>query len=81
MAEASIGAAKEFEFPEGKPYRVDTGPNAAKERVRENMAPLNHETQTPTSPQGIPHRLSTPRVDSYNMHNCNMPRDSPSRLR
>ena len=55
---------------------MDTGPNAAKERVRENMAPLNHETQTPTSPQGIPHRLSTPRVDSYNMYNCNMPRDT-----
>ena len=64
MAEASIGAAKEFEGIPGKPYRVDTGPNAAKERVRENMAPLNHEKQTPTSPQGIPHRLSTPRVDS-----------------
>jgi hypothetical protein len=81
MAEASIGAAKEFEGIPGKPYRVDTGPNAAKDRVRVNMAPLNHEKQTPTSPQGIPHRLSVPRVDSYNMYNCDMPRDSPSRLR
>jgi len=51
------------------------------ERKSMNMAPLNHEKQTPTSPQGIPHRLSTPRVDSYNMYNCDMPRDSPSRLR
>jgi hypothetical protein len=41
VAEASIGAAKEFEGIPGKPYRVDTGPNAAKERVRENMAPLS----------------------------------------
>jgi hypothetical protein len=53
VAEASIGAAKEFEFPEGKPYRVDTGPNAAKERVRENMAPRNTNIHVPTgnSPQ------------------------------
>ena len=52
VAEASIGAAKEFEFPEGKPYRVDTGPNAAKERVRENMAPLNHENTNTYVPTG-----------------------------
>ena len=38
-----------------------------------NMASATHSqpaSQTPTSPQGIPHRLSTPRVDSYNMYNC-----------
>ena len=46
MAEASIGAVKEF--PEGKPYRVDKGPNAAGESKRATeqetpcMAPLNN---------------------------------------
>ena len=38
MAEASIGAVKEF--PEGKPYRVDKGPNAA--RVREQLSKRHH---------------------------------------
>ena len=51
VAEASIGAAKEFEGIPGKPYRVDTGPNAAKERVRENIdstQPRNPNTYVPT---------------------------------
>ena len=41
-------------------YRVDAGPNAARKRVRDTMAPLNNQKNTsihvPTnSPQGIPH--------------------------
>ena len=51
VAEASIGAAKEFES-QGKPYRVDTGPNAAKARVRDTMAPLNHENTNNHVPTG-----------------------------
>jgi hypothetical protein len=45
VAKASIGAAEEF--PEGKPYRVDAGPNAARKRARDTMAPLNNKTQHP----------------------------------
>ena len=46
VAEASIGAVKEF--PEGKPYRVDKGLNAARKRARDTMAPLNNRTQLST---------------------------------
>jgi len=57
VAKASIGAAEEF--PEGKPYRVDAGPNTARKRARDTMAPLNNKNtniHVPTnSPQGIPH--------------------------
>ena len=53
VAKASIGAAEEF--PEGKPYRVDAGPNTARKRARDTMAPLNNKTQTSTYPL-IPHR-------------------------
>ena len=42
VAVASIGAVEEF--PEGKPYRVDEGPNAARKRVRDTIAPLNKPT-------------------------------------
>ena len=35
----SIGATKE---PEGKPYRVDAGPNAARKRARGTMAQLHN---------------------------------------
>ena len=52
VAEASIGAAKEFEGIPGKPYRVDTGPNAAKANVRGTMAPLNHEITNTHIPTG-----------------------------
>ena len=52
VAEASIGAVKEF--PEGKPYRVDEGPNAARKRARDTMALLNNKTQKSTYPVGIP---------------------------
>ena len=51
VAEASIGAGKEF--PEGKPYRVDKGLNAARKRARDTMAPLNNRTQLSTYPVGI----------------------------
>ena len=51
VAEASIGAVKEF--PEGKPYRVDEGPNAARKRARDTMALLNNKTQKSTYPVGI----------------------------
>ena len=51
VAEASIGAVKEF--PEGKPYRVDKGLNAARKRARDPMAPLNNKTQQSTYPCGI----------------------------
>ena len=51
VAEASIGAVKEF--PEGKPYRVDEGPNAARKRARDTMALLNNKTQLSTYPVGI----------------------------
>ena len=40
VAEASIGAVKEF--PEGKPYRVGKVPNAAKNRRREQETPWLH---------------------------------------
>jgi hypothetical protein len=33
-----------------KPYRVDAGPNAARKRARDTMAPLNHKTQMSTYP-------------------------------
>jgi len=36
-------------------YRVDEGPNAARKRARDTMAPLNNKTQTSTYPL-IPHR-------------------------
>ena len=36
-------------------YRVDAGPNAARKRARDIMAPLNNKTQTSTYPL-IPHR-------------------------
>jgi hypothetical protein len=36
-------------------YRVDAGPNAARNRARDTMAPLNNRTQTSTYPL-IPHR-------------------------
>ena len=52
VAEASIGAGKEF--PEGKPYRVDKGLNAARKRARDTMALLNNKTQKSTYPVGIP---------------------------
>jgi hypothetical protein len=35
VAGASIGAVEEF--PEGKPYRVDKGPNAARKRARDTI--------------------------------------------
>jgi hypothetical protein len=39
----------------GHGYRVDAGPNAARKRARDTMAPLNNQTQTSTYPL-IPHR-------------------------
>jgi hypothetical protein len=45
VAKASIGAAEEF--PEGKPYRVDAGPNTARKRARDTMAPLNNKNTQP----------------------------------
>jgi hypothetical protein len=53
VAKTSTGAAEEF--PEGKPYRVDAGPNAARKRAIDTMAPLNNQKQTSTYPL-ISHR-------------------------
>jgi hypothetical protein len=36
-------------------YRVDAGPNTARKRARDTMAPLNNKTQASTYPL-IPHR-------------------------
>ena len=46
-------------------------------REHGSTQPRNANTYVPTgnSPQ-TKYRLSTPRVDSYNMYNCDMPRDS-----
>ena len=57
VAEASIGAVEEF--PEGKPYRVDKGPNAARKRARDTMAPLNYNNHYP---RAIHERCSKPRT-------------------
>jgi hypothetical protein len=48
VAKTSTGAAEEF--PEGKPYLVDAGPNEARKRMRDTMAPPNHKTQVSTYP-------------------------------
>jgi hypothetical protein len=67
VAEASIGAVKEF--PEGKPYRVGKVPNAAKNRRREQETPWLHKTQLSTYPQ-IPQEFPTGYVYSWlNMTN------------
>ena len=58
MAEASIGAVKEF--PEGKPYRVDKGPITRRERERETPwlhSTTEHTVHVPTNSTGIPYRV------------------------
>jgi hypothetical protein len=47
--------AEPAEHNEDAEYRVDEGPNAARKRARDTMAPLNNKNNTPTYPL-IPHR-------------------------
>jgi hypothetical protein len=48
----------------GDHYRVDAGPNTARKRARDTMAPLNNKTQASTYPL-IPHREFPTVVTDY----------------